>query len=337
MVFGSKPKKLQSIKPSDKRRISLLNSDFKILTGLEAARLKKVATHTLSPNQLVAGDNRRIHHGINKARDAIFAANKIKSGCGLADTDYMAAFDWMCMRWVYMGLAAKGLDGNVIERFKNLYQDNISVCVTNNMTGKVFKNVRLSLRQGDCPSMQFFAYGIDPLITFLERRLKGIPIFSMPVLGPVLEGAPVLPPVVDKYTVVGYADDLKPAICSMEEFKLVDTACSLFENSSGCKLHRDPASGKCKFLALGGWRGSLTQAEIPLDYMVLSDRLEMVGVDLFTTYQETRRVNGEQAVSRVQNTVGLWQGVTSCHSVYAPTLSTATRYLKSGSKIIVLI
>ena len=67
MVFGSKPKKMKSLKPGDKRRISLLNSDFKALTGLEATMFGDTATHTLSPVQLVAGSNRRIHHGINLA------------------------------------------------------------------------------------------------------------------------------------------------------------------------------------------------------------------------------------------------------------------------------
>ena len=43
MVFGAKPKKPGSILPKDKRRISLLNSDFKIATGLEARMLKKTA------------------------------------------------------------------------------------------------------------------------------------------------------------------------------------------------------------------------------------------------------------------------------------------------------
>ena len=40
MVFGSKPKKPNSILPQDKRRISLLNSDFKVGSGLEAEKLK---------------------------------------------------------------------------------------------------------------------------------------------------------------------------------------------------------------------------------------------------------------------------------------------------------
>ena len=157
------------------------------------------------------------------------------------------------------------------------------------------------------------AVGIDPLILCLEKRLKGITIYSTPVLGPVLKGAPSLSPMEEKYTVVGYADDLKPSITSLEEFNMVDKAPSLFEKSSGCKLHRDPASGKCKFLALGDWRVSMTQDMIPINYMILSDKLEMVGVDLYSTYQVTKRVNGEQLVSRIQNTIGPWRGGNFMH------------------------
>ena len=102
MVFGFKPKKAKSIKPEDKRRISLLNADFKILSGLESRRLSKTATRTLSPHQFVSGDDRRIHHAINLARDAIFASLKMKSGCAIIDTDYMAAFDFMVMTWVFL-------------------------------------------------------------------------------------------------------------------------------------------------------------------------------------------------------------------------------------------
>ena len=105
MVFGSKPKKPNSIKPGDKRRISLLNSDFKVVTGLEADRFGETATHRLSPVQLVAGSDRRIHHGINQARDAIYHAGKRESGCGLLDLDFMAGFDWQDMSWVYLVLA----------------------------------------------------------------------------------------------------------------------------------------------------------------------------------------------------------------------------------------
>ena len=129
MVFGSKPKKLTSIKPGDKRKISLLNSDFKVGTGLEARCFKKVTTHTLSPHQFVAGANRRTHHGINFARDAIDVASKSREGCGILDTDYMAAFDYLVMHWVFKVLSKKGLCDQVISRLQNLYTDNITIVV----------------------------------------------------------------------------------------------------------------------------------------------------------------------------------------------------------------
>ena len=78
MVYGAKPKKLYSLKPSDKRRISLLNSDFKLMTSYAVSRYRISFHRTLSPFQMVAGSDRRIHHMINKARDCIFATSKTK-------------------------------------------------------------------------------------------------------------------------------------------------------------------------------------------------------------------------------------------------------------------
>ena len=59
MVFGTKPKKANSLKPGDKRRISLLNPDFKILEGLDARRFRKISSHCLSPVQYVGGKDRK--------------------------------------------------------------------------------------------------------------------------------------------------------------------------------------------------------------------------------------------------------------------------------------
>ena len=82
--------------------------------------------------------------------------------------------------------------------------------------------------------MHFFAFGIDPLLVYLEKRLQGILISSLPVQGPVLAHEANLQPLEERYKVVGYADDVKPAITSMQEFSLVDKAMDLFERASGC-------------------------------------------------------------------------------------------------------
>ena len=242
------------------------------------------------------------------ARNAIYATGKPgHPGCGILDTDLIAAFDWLCLDWVYMVLEKKGLPSQVIQRLKNLYRDNLAVVVVNNIPGKSVLNVRLSLKQGDLPSMHLFSYGIDPLLCYLEKRLRGILISSLPVQGPVLHGEPSLQPREERYKVIGYADDVKPAITSMDEFKLVDSAMALFEQASGCKLHRDPATKKCKFLPLARWRGTLQQEDIPCQYMTISDHLDMVGVELRATWSHTRKANGDFVQSRVSSTCKQWK------------------------------
>ena len=216
MVFGSKPKKPNSLLPQDKRRISLLNSDFKTGSGLEAKKFKKMLTHTLSPLQLVAGEDRRIHHGINLARDAIWAAGRRSQGCGILDTDLVAGFDYMTLSWCLMVMEKKGACEEFLSRIRNLYSNNLSVIVVNNVHGAAVENVWLTLRQGDVPSMELFCFGIDPLLHRLERLLQGLLIAEVPVHGPPLQGMPPLPKLEQRYKLIGYADDNKPAITSIE-------------------------------------------------------------------------------------------------------------------------
>ena len=166
MMFGSKPKKLNSIQPKDKRRISLLNSDFKLAAGLEAVGFRYTSNHTLSKVQLVAGTDRRIHFGINKARDCINSVTKSKIGCALLDLDFIAAFDYTVFSWVLAVLRAKGCSELVISRISNLYSDTIPIPVGNNVANQPLKNIRGCLRQG-CPgSMGWFAIRIDPLLVY---------------------------------------------------------------------------------------------------------------------------------------------------------------------------
>ena len=109
------------------------------------------------------------------------------------------------------------------------------------------------------------------------------------------------------FKLVSYADDVKPAITCMNEFSVVDSACTLLEKASGVKLHRDPSTEKVKFLPLGRWRGVLTQEDIPHQYIRLSDYLDFVGVELRANYIQTRKANGDLLQARIKNTVGPWK------------------------------
>ena len=122
------------------------------------------------------GDDRRISFGICLARDAIYAASMRKEGCAIADNDFEAAFDYLSLDWVKMVFKKKGLTGQVINRFVNIYSDGITIPMVNCTLGPRLSNIRLSLRQGDRPSGILFCFGTAPLLNYLEKRLSGIVI-----------------------------------------------------------------------------------------------------------------------------------------------------------------
>jgi exonuclease III len=187
MVFGNKPgKKAKSLKISDRRKLSMLNLDFKIITGIEAARIRPTMTRTISRNQFVTGGDRRISHGVALARDAVLAAGGSGLECGILDTDLIAAFCNMVATWCTSVMIRKGLDQRVVDRYLNLYSENFSIVVVNSILGRSIQNIRMSIRQGDKFAMELFTFGIDPVLVYLEKRLKGILIHSLPVQGPVL-------------------------------------------------------------------------------------------------------------------------------------------------------
>ena len=97
----------------------------------------------------------------------------------------------------------------------------------------------------------------------------------------------------ERFKLMAYCDNMKPSMTTMADFYTVEKVCSMFERSLGCKIHRDPTLGKCKFLPLERWKGTLQQEDIPLNYMLISDSLQMVGVELKSTWTQTRKCNGD--------------------------------------------
>ena len=195
-----------------------------------------------------------------------------------------------------------------INRLKKLYSGGITVPVVNNTPLASINDSRGSLRQGGTGSMEWFAFGIDPLLLFLGKHLSGILISSSPLLGPANVGETFpLPPYEERFKAMAFCDDVKPAICSLNEFLIADEGAALFERSAGTRLHRNPLSNKCKFLPLGKWRMKLKQEDIPTPYMRLTDTLDMVGVQLCSNWTKTRMKNGETLQVKLSKLLGSWR------------------------------
>ena len=102
MFFGNKPgKKANGLLVSDRCKLSLINVDFNLMTGIEAARIRKTMCRTISPVKLLTGGDKQISHGVAMARDAIHAAGVNRDRCGILDTDLIDAFGNMVLIWSF--------------------------------------------------------------------------------------------------------------------------------------------------------------------------------------------------------------------------------------------
>ena len=70
LVYSPKLGKENSTRIKDKRKLSLLQTDFKVLLGILAGRLKKTENHTISRHQSSAG-SKKVSQAVCLTRNAI--------------------------------------------------------------------------------------------------------------------------------------------------------------------------------------------------------------------------------------------------------------------------
>ena len=138
LVFSPKINKENSTKIKDKRKLSLLQTDFKVLLGILAGRLRRTENHTISRHQYAAG-SKRVSQAVCLTRDAI---ERVKPSQKVAvfETDYISAFDLMSVDWVLKVLLKKGCSERFVQVLRNIFKDEDSFvsCVV-----KVVDNINL--------------------------------------------------------------------------------------------------------------------------------------------------------------------------------------------------
>ena len=161
--FLSKPKKANSIKLTDKRKISVLCTDFKCLETVLANRLNSAMPQFISDSQF-ASKPRKIHQGISAARDLVSFAEKESLDMALLALDMKSGFDFLQMDFVYFCMRKYGFSDMSINIFKNVYGSALALSVVNGQRSKLIRDVRKTLRQGGSGSMQIFNIGVNPII-----------------------------------------------------------------------------------------------------------------------------------------------------------------------------
>ena len=151
------------------RPISLLTTDYKILTKALAARLQKVLPSLINPDQVGYMKNRFIGQNVRTIFDLIELADIEAIEAYIAQIDFEKAFDSIEWPFLFKTLKSFGFGEKFINWIHTFYND-ISSCVGNNGFYSNYFKLKRSIRQG-CP--------ISALLFLLVAEILAIKIRSV--------------------------------------------------------------------------------------------------------------------------------------------------------------
>ena len=159
------------------RPVSLLNTDYKILTKLLALRLQKVIPSIINSDQVGYIKNRYIGENIRILSDIIQYADLEDIEAYITQIDFEKAFDSIEWDFLFESLKALNFGPEFISWIKTIYTD-ISACVGNNGYYSEYFTLSRSIRQG-CPiSALLFLLVVELLAHKIrkEANIEGIQI-----------------------------------------------------------------------------------------------------------------------------------------------------------------
>lgn len=263
---------------SNYRPISLLNTDYKILTKILAARLSTCMHLLLGDGQTAGVHNQSCVDNLDRLRTIIARAQETKRvKFALLSLDLEKAFDSVDHDMLWQTLERFQVSGQFIALLKQLYRNASSQVLVNGFLTASFKIAR-SVRQG-CPlSMLLFSLYLEPLIRRLHDKLVGMMINNT------------------FFKVSAYADDLTILVRNDEEFDLVMFLVSQFSTAAGITLN----SKKSAFLRLNnckiGPQRIPERSELKILGLIVKDRWkDMVQVNydlLIRIFTQACQVHG---------------------------------------------
>ena len=234
------PKKgdLQEIK--NWRPVSLLCTDYKLLSKVLATRLRKVMEHVIHVDQTYCVPSRLITDNVTLIRDVLDLSGSLGCELGLISLDQEKAFDRVEHQYLWQTLEAFGFSSGLIAKIQVLYSDIESVLKINGSLCAPFEAQR-GIRQGCSLSGMLYSLAIEPFLHRLRSKLQG---FSFPGCR-------------DVFKLSAYADDIMVFVKKQEDIKVLTETVSNFCKISSARVNW----GKSE--ALAGGEGSIDRLLLP--------------------------------------------------------------------------
>ena len=148
--------------------ITLLNTDYKLLTKVLALQLMESIDMMVHPDQAGFIPKRSIFDHIRLAKEIINFAEVTETNRTIVALDQEKAYDKNCHDYLWETLRAFNIPKPFIDTIKSLYQHMATHMAINGILSKPF-HVSRGVRQGDPLSCPIFNLAIEPLACTTER------------------------------------------------------------------------------------------------------------------------------------------------------------------------
>ena len=240
------------------RPISLLNTDYKILSKIIVNRLIPIFENHISVQQSTGLPGRRIENIHYNIQALLELANQGNENLVIMSIDFEKAFDKISHQFIFKIMEKLKLGKTILEFIKLLYKDIFSKIEINGALTKKIK-IKRGIRQG-CPlSMLLFIICTDVLTHKIikNEKIKGITFQKINI------------------KIAQYADDTTFVLKKIEEIKIILNELKLFEKFSGLKINAE----KTQILATSTQLTNAINNKYPL--FKTQDNIKILGITFY--------------------------------------------------------
>jgi len=262
------------------RPLTMLNCDYRIMSKFFVKRMKPVLPFVIKSGQLCTVGKRNILFGVNNLLSSVLFVKKKNLGACLLSLDFFKAYDRVLVDFLLVVMKKMKFSDKFCSWIKMMHSGARTRFILESLTRSI--RVSFSIRQGDPLSMLLYIVYIEPLLIYIEQRIRGL---SFPGIFPGLDA---------------YCDDVNIMTEDLGDLVVVNEAVKKFEAVSGAILSRDR---KCKIVGFGRWRN---KEDWPLDYVRTVKEIKVFGIFIMDSYQEMLRRNWSYRFAKFEQSILSW-------------------------------
>ena len=154
------------------RPITLLNTDYRILTKLLVKRIKPVLPSVIKSGQLCTVGKKNILFGISNILSSIMYTNQRKLGACLVSLDFYKAYDRVLVSFLLLVMEKMGFGWKFCSWIRMLHENAKTRFILSKLTRAI--DICFSIRQGDPLAMILYILYIEPLLIYIEKHIRGL-------------------------------------------------------------------------------------------------------------------------------------------------------------------